>query len=230
MGNAGRRARRRASRRVYYNPAAIGQLDRLERPVHAQRRGSPTSATTTSRSRFPSASCGNFFAQRDRAELGRHRRAHGDAAARHRRALHASDVALGLGYGRADHRPLLGRRPGQLRAGDDLAQLAARRCHVQRRHALPALEPTACSIGAEPLELRDRARASTAATCASSTTRTRPATGTTARCPAEQFTDEFPVPGPVPRRASACPCRLERRRAACCSRSTRSTRATTPRA
>ena len=114
--------------------------------------GSPTSASTTS----PAAS---------RSDAGERLRVSvtalnsGDIdvrtvepAARHGRALHVTDVAIGLGYGARDHRPLRGRHPAHLRRRrrSGTARRSTRRSSSARSTGCR----TAGSNRREPLELR----------------------------------------------------------------------------
>ncbi len=176
---------------VYYNPASIGQLD--GRPLQFTHSdwfadiGYDYAAVA-----FPAGAYGQLLRQRDRAELGRHRRAHGGEAAGHRRALQRSRPGDRPGLRAADHRPLRGRASGQLRRRDDLAQLP-HDVHLQRRHGLPAVRPAARS-SASASRTSAREPASAAATSRSSTTTTRRSYGDNSALPGEQYTDEFPVP------------------------------------
>ena len=192
-GDGQRRASRspRGSRPSTTTRGVIGRIDG-RRCSSRTATGSPTSATTTSPAAFPAGVVREFLRQRDRAQLRRHRRAHGGQAARHRRALQR----LGRGdrprLRPADHRPLLGRPSGQLRRGDDLAQLHVDR-HLQRRHDLPAV--------------RARARSSAPASRTSALSARfggsdlaiqydddQAEHGDNSALPADQYTDKFPVP------------------------------------
>ena len=175
------------------------------------------------------ASSGTLFAQRHLAQLRRDRRAHGRAS-RSAPASATPSPTSRSASATAGRSPTASRPGVQVTyaAGDDLAQLAER-VRLQRRHGLPAL-------GGRPpdrrehLELRDPGEVRRAAICGSSTTPTRTATATTARCRRRLYHGRLPAADPVPGRRRLCRSTLGEDHRARWSRSTPSTRATTPRA
>ena len=178
-------------------------------------------ATTTSRPRFPFRQLGHVL----RAASPRSARATSTCAP------WSSRSGTGERYTRlrpgararlraADHRSLRGRAAAQLRAGDDLAQLG-RACSPSAS-ARSTGSPRAGSASARASRTSARRRATTAATCASRTTTIRTAYGDNGALPAEQFTDDFPVPILFRVGRERIRYRLTRGQRGCCSRSTRS--------
>ena len=202
---------------------------RPERAVHAQRVARGHQLRLRRRPRCRCGYWGTFFASVTALNSGDIEVRTVDAAAGHRRALHR----LRRGRRRsASAAPITDRFAAGVQvnyvSGDDLAQQPARR-HRQRRHGLPA-DRRRPAARRQHHATSARRGSSTAATWRSSTTTTRTATATTARCPGERSTDEFPVPV-LFRLGLSYPRQLgERRRACCLVARTPSTPATTPRA
>ena len=141
---------------------------------------------------LPPQALRQLLRQRDRTELGRDRRAHGRAAARHRGTLHVQDLALGLGYGR----PITDRFAAGLRSTTSAetiwhSSLSTVTFNIGTLYRLTAAAP---QLGASISNFGLR-RGSTDATWRSSTTPIPTNTATTAR--------SRPISTPT---SSRCPC------------------------
>ncbi len=150
------------------------------------------------RGRLPRRRVWELLRQRDRAQLGRHRRPHGRQAAGHRRTLHASPTWRSASVSVA---PITDRFAAGLQVnyvdGDDLAQLAED-VHPQRRDGLPADRPAA---PARRLDIELRAEGAFRGPRPRDPVRQRPVGARRQQRPARRAVHRrVPRAGPLPRR------------------------------